>query len=242
MPNEYYNELEFESIDYNPRITKFYQDIDDDFKISSPDLDLSYLGERTIAVWDKLVENFELFYATREIGAESEYDFFRRVQSCLNRNADTFERHLEVYDDDIANPVLGRTEKITYDTTDKRDATVNNDITYGRTTTDTESGNNVEHHVEVPASNPSDDTDRSRDKTDFGHVNTENNSGTDSNEVTNDETRKMTGTVTTELSDLGVRPNYETMNGFLENNKTYIQFFIERFEECFAPRYKRVYF
>lgn len=220
----------------------FYQDVEPEFKLSSANIDTSYLGERTLAVWNKLVENFELYYATREIGFNTEFEFFNRLQSCLNRNADTYERQLEVYDDDIAKPILGRTEKITYDTKDRRDSNIATSTTYGRTTVDTESGQNTEHHVEVPADVPSDDTDRSRDKTSFGHVNTQNNSGTDQDLGVSDDTRKMTGTVTTELSDIGVRPNYETLNGFLENNKSYIQFFIETFEECFAPRYQRVYF
>lgn len=237
-----YHEYLFESLDYEPRTSMLYTDVSDEFKLSSADVDTSRLGVRTLAVWDTLVENFELFYATREIGYDTEIGFFSAMQSCLNRNADTFERQLEVYDDDIAKPILGRTEKVTYDTIDKRDGTFDSDITYGRVTTDTESGNNIEHHVEVPADNPDDDTDRTRDRTEFGHSNTESNEGTDKAKQKNDETRKMTGTVTTELSDIGVRPNYETMNGFLRENKTYIQFFIEVFEECFAPRYKRVYF
>jgi len=246
-------EYEFTSIDFSPLISKMYKDIDDDYKITN--LDTSYFdlpvtidGVETTrcpllkAVWNILVDNFELYYDTREIGGQTEYDFFCIMQSCLNRNADTLERQLKVYNDDIANPILGRKEIVTYDTTDKRDADTTVDTTYGRTTTDTESGQNVDHHVEVPADSPNNDTDRSRDKTSFGHVNTEANSGVDTDHGVNDETRKMTGTVTTELSDLGVRPNYESLNGFLENNKTFIQFFIETFEKCFAPRYQRVYF
>ena len=115
MFDDYFDELEIIASDVNPTISKFYSTISEDYRIVSENLDTSYLGERTLAVFDKLKDNFELYYATREIAGESEFDFFRMLQSCLNRNADTFERQLEVYDDDIAKPILGRVEKVTYD-------------------------------------------------------------------------------------------------------------------------------
>lgn len=245
------NDYEIETIDSPALISEMYQDIDDDYKITK--LDTSYFDNtirtgqpacpRLKAVFPILCANFELYYATREIGGFSEYDFFCMMQSCLNRNADTFERQLAVYDDDIANPILGRTEKITYDTQDKRDATATGSLSYGLQTVRAENGGEIEHHVEVPADAPQYDVDRSRDKREFDNrTTTDTNSGTDESQNIDDETRKMTGTVTTELSDLGVRPNYESLNGFLDQNRTFIQEFINKFEECFAPRYRRVFF
>ena len=38
---------------------------------------------------------------------------------------------------------------------------------------------------------------------------------------------------TTTLSDLGVRPNYETLNGFLDNNRTLYTVFNNFFKDCF---------
>lgn len=244
-------EYDIHGLDYNPTISKFYDDIDTSFKIDN--LDISYfdyerkVGEiscpRLKAVWSLLCNNFNLYYATREIGGNSEYDFFCILQSCLNRNADTFERQLAVYDDDIANPILGRTEKVTYDTNDNRTNTGTTELQHGMKTERKQEGSETNHHVEVPADSPSYDTDRSRDKLDFEQrKTTDTNSGTDTNAINLNDERTMKGTVTTELSDLGVRPNYESLNGFLDNNRTFIQEFINKFDECFAPRYQRVFF
>lgn len=246
FPSDY----EFMSLDNQPCVSEFYEDIDADYKINK--LDTSYFDyvrkdgitacPRLKAVWQLLCDNFNLYYATREVGGESEYDFFCMMQSCLNRNADTLERLLSVYDDDIANPILGRTEKITYDTVDDRENTGYTNMQHGLHTSRTEGGQDVMHHVDVPADTPQYDTDRTRDKNEYGHTVSDVNSGTDTNNVNLEDKRTMTGTVTTELSDLGVRPNYESLNGFLDNNRTFIQEFINVFEECFAPRYGRIYF
>lgn len=243
-------EYDFMAEDNPPSISIAYQDISEEFKVQH--LDTSYFDferdgkpscPRLKAVWNLLCENFNLYYATRDIGGFSEYDFFCMMQSCLNRNADTFERQLAVYDDDIANPILGRTEKVTYDTLDDRKSDFDSEVHYGQIVTRTEGGNEITHNVEVPADNPDYDTDRSRSRLEFkDRATTDANTGQDTGNNHNDETRKMTGTVTTELSDLGVRPNYESLNGFLDNNRTYIQEFINKFDECFAPRYRRVIF
>ena len=247
------NEYIFQAIDNEPIVSEMYQDIDSEFKISN--LDTSYFDivkdelagttmcPRLKAVWSLLCSNFDLYYATREIGGYSEFDFFKMMQSCLNRNADTLERQLTVYDDDIAMPILGRTEKVTYDTHDNRTNTGTTEVTLGSSITRTQAGNEINHHVEVPADTPAYDTDRSRDKLEFtNRTTTDAGSGTDTTELDLADDRAMTGTVTTELSDLGVRPNYESLNGFLDNNRTFIQEFINVFEECFAPRYRRVIF
>lgn len=241
---------EFTSLDNEPIVSEFYKDVPECYKISA--LDTTYFDYERVehepacprlkAVWQLLCDNFNLFYETREIGGYSEYDFFKMMQSCLNRNADTFERQLAVYDDDIANPILGRTEKVTYNTVDDRNNTGYTNIAKNTSVTRTEGGADTMHHIEVPADAPTYDTDRSRDKTNYGRTVTDANTGVDTNNVNLEDKRTMTGTVTTELSDLGVRPNYESLNGFLDNNRTFIQEFIDKFDECFAPRYGRVLF
>lgn len=240
-------------IDTSPAISEYYETIDDEYKISQ--LDTSYFREQVEkkgvvttrcplldAVWNTLVSNFELYYATREIGGESEYDFFNMLQSCLNRNADTYETQLEFYYEEVNKPVIGRTEKITYNITDKREQDVANVTKYGHSDRNTESGSDLAHHVDVPADSPENDTDRYRDKTDFGKVTFNKEGGGDTNVSAVDDEAKRTGSQTTELSSLGIKPNVEYMNEYLDTNKTFIQYFIESFEECFAPRYKRVYF
>ena len=242
--NEYFN-----SIDDIPIVSELYSNIDSQYKINN--LDISYFDykrdghlscPRLKAVWSLLCDNFNLYYATREIGGYSEYDFYSLLQSCLNRNADTFERQLAVYDDDIANPILGRTEKVTYDTKDDRSNTGSTQMNHGLSTTRVEGGNDILHHIEVPADLANYDTDRSKDKTEYGRRVTDTNSGIDINTLNLADNRAVTGTITTELSDLGVRPNYESLNGFLDKNRTFIQEFIDKFDECFSPRYHRIYF
>ena len=254
-----YTDYYFQSLDNPPSVSEMYDDISEEFKIQN--LDTSYFDQQITvkgvqttrcpllkSVYSLLCDNFNLYYATREIGGYSEYDFFCMMQSCLNRNADTFERQLNVYWDDIANPILGRTEKVTYNTKDKRDNTGTTELEHGLETERLQKGEEITHHVEVPADSPSNDVDRSRDKLTFSdptsnpRITKDSNSGTDTNTVNLHDVRQMTGDVITELSDLGVRPNYESLNGFLDNNRTFIQEFINKFEECFAPRYRRVYF
>lgn len=211
MPISYdrYKEPDFFLTDVRPRLTMFYKDIDDDFKFDK--LDFSYVQKycpNLNSKLDILKEVFPLHFDDYEIGSESEYGFFLQMQDALITNADTMERQLEVYNDDIAKPILGRTEKVTYDLTNIRD----------------ETGNNNESVVDLPVDDPQYDKDSSRTK---ATVNTNRN-----------DTQK--GSVTTELSDLGVRANYESLNGFLDNNRTFVKFFYMCFEGCFSPRYRRV--
>lgn len=247
------NEYDIYPIDVAPAISEYYKDVDEEYKIDN--LDTSYFAlsvEKNgvittrcpllASVWNILVTNFNMYYATREIGADTEVEFFNRLQSCLNRNADTYEVQLEFYFNDTNKPVIGRTEKITYDVTDTHEQDVASVNKYGRTATERNSGAEMYHHVEVPADSPEDDTDRIRDKNEYGKVVSNKDGGKDTNVSSVDGEQKRTGTQTTEISSLGIKPNVEYMNEYLETNKTFIQYFIESFEECFAPRYKRVYF
>ena len=236
-----------------PAISEFYQDVDTDYRIDN--LDISYFSHIVVkngitttrcpllsAVWNTLVANFNLYYATREIGGETEYDFFNMLQSCLNRNADTYETQLEFYYQEVNKPVIGRTEKITYNITDKREQDIASLSQAKDRTLNSDSGADLNHHVEVPADAPQNDTDRTRDKYDYGKKTSIQGDSNGSSVSAMDDEQKRTGTQTVELSSLGIKPNVEYMNDYLNENKTFIQYFIESFEECFAPRYKRVYF
>jgi hypothetical protein len=134
--------------------------------------------------------------------AKTFVNFINRLQISYDENADTFERLLEVYESDIAKPILGRTEKITYDLSNV--ATGDN--------------NSESNHIDIPRDNPTDENPTYKD----GSISEINN------------TTKQTGTQTTELSDLGVRPNYESLNGFLDNNRTYYKVFVEYFKNNFT--------
>ena len=176
----------------------------------------------TNARWDDLIDFSNRYYAKFEIMGETWADFRDRLQLFYDKGADTFERLLEVYNDDIAKPILGRTEETTYDLTDTNTGTVKDTGTVGN------NGTNKTKVIDVPADNPDDDTPTQRDETE------NNNTQTNDLTRTDDLTHKQTGSVKTELSDLGVRPNYESLNGFLDNNRTYYDVWVGLFKDCFA--------
>lgn len=214
----------------------------------------------TKASWTKFTDFAKRYYRHFEIVGRTYQDFADNLQVAYDLGADTLERQLEVYQDDIAKPILGRIEKTTYDLTNndtdngtdsetvKVEATGSNDVTTTNnltTSTDTDSQtNNID--VPIDATNPNSQTPSSIVKTDGSE--TTSNTGTVKNESsdssTQDTTRnltrqntgqhKQTGTVTTELSDLGVRPNYESLNGFIDNNRTDLVVFVWLFRDCFA--------
>jgi len=154
------------------------------------------------AVWTGLIAHANKYYAQREIVGETIQDFFDEISLSYDNNADTLERLLSVYQDDIAFPMLGRSEKTTYDVTDVNSGSAEN------------SGENID----TPLFGTS--TDRPSSKTKGINSSTGNNI--------------RTGTVLTELSDLGVRPNYESLNGFLDANRTLNKFFVDLFKKDFT--------
>lgn len=176
----------------------------------------------TNARWADLIDFAKRYYAKFEVNGETWADFRDNLQLMYDKGADTFERLLEVYNDDIAKPILGRTEEVTYDLTDTNTGTVKDTGTVGN------NGTNKTKIIDVPADNPDDDTPTQRDETE------NNNTQTNDLTRTDDLTHKQTGSVKTELSDLGVRPNYESLNGFLDNNRTYYDVWVWLFRDCFA--------
>ena len=146
---------------------------------------------------DDFTRAFDMHYGRYEINADTYQDFLDLLKEVLLINADTVERLLEVYDSDVAKPILGREETRTLTTTEE-----------GIADASTES-------IDVPADNPLDDKPTSKGR-----------SGQTSN-IVRDEIE------TTTLSDLGVRPNYETLNGFLDHNRTLYKVFNDLFKNCF---------
>lgn len=146
---------------------------------------------------DGIITAFDLHYGRYEINADTYQDFLDLLKETLLINADTVERLLEVYDSDIAKPILGREET--------------------RTLTIEEEGiaDASSENIDVPADNPLDDKPTTKGR-----------SGQTSN-VVRDEIERTT------LSDLGVRPNHETLNGFLDNNRTIYTVFNNLFKDCF---------
>ena len=191
--------VDFKSLmgDDDPYWTLHYRDVPEPFRLAdawevlTDDLPLMQSRKKG------LITAFDLHYGRYEINADTYQDFLDLLKETLMINADTMERLLEVYDSDVAKPILGREEVRTLTTTEE-----------GIADASTES-------IDVPADNPLDDKPTSKGR-----------SGQTSN-VVRDEVE------TTRLSDLGVRPNYETLNGFLDNNRTLYSVFNDLFKNCF---------
>lgn len=210
--------------------------------------------------WETLIDFASRYYRHFEIVGLTYKDFQDNLQLAYDIGADTMERLLEVYNDDIAKPILGRTEKVTYDTKntatggyeDSEDTTVegtteNDNTTTNNLTTAYESEGQTDN-IDVPVDSSSPNTQTPSQVTKNSGNDTTTNTGTVKNEGsvtennstnrklkhTDDSTNAQTGTVTTELSDLGVRPNYESLNGFLDNNRTYLEVFVWLFRDCFS--------
>lgn len=158
---------------------------------------------KTSAIKTYLFDIAERHYKYYQIVGNTYVNFLEQLQLSLDENIDTLERLIEVYNSDIAKPILGRTETVTYDLTN---------------TGEVKQGESRTENIDNPVDDPEDLTPSNIVKTD--------NTG-------NKNENKQSGTVTTELSDLGTRPNYESLNGFLENNKTVAKFFIDIFKDNF---------
>lgn len=184
---------------------------------------LTYPSDRplTYALKDALNDFATSYYRNHEIIGETYEDFQANLQSDLLLNIDTFEKMMEVYRDDIAKPLQSRTIKRTYDITD---AGTGKGKSSGTSKIDSDITNT---DYDLPIDNP---TGQAVQKsTSEGTTN-----NTDSASSESESTQKKTGTETEEWSDVGVAPNYELLNGFLDNNRSYYQVFISFFENCFT--------
>lgn len=175
----------------------------------------------SLAVKDKLVDFAERFYRDFEIVGKTYVDFSLNLQVDLDLNIDTLEKMLEVYNDDIAKPTQSRTIKRIYDTSD--------DTTGSTTSEDSSSINNDSETTdyEIPLDNG---TAQGVSKQESGSTTGAHSTNT----VNNNQSMKKTGTETEEWSDVGVAPNYELLNGFLDNNRTMYAVFVDFFRNDFT--------
>ena len=183
--------------DDDPYWTLYYKDVPEPFRLADA---WSVITDDLPLMQSKrsdFTKAFDMHYGRYEINADTYQDFLDLLKETLLINADTVERLLEVYDTDIAKPILGReeTRTLTIEEEGIADASTEN--------------------IDVPADNPLDDKPTSKGR-----------SGQTSN-IVRDEIE------TTTLSDLGTRPNYETLNGFLDNNRTLYKVFNDLFKNCF---------
>ena len=229
----------------NPYYSMFYRDVPEEYRISNF-LTVPTKRVLTNQFLPTLLESLELYYSDFEIVGQTLEDFKRLVQIAYNLNGETFERMLSVYDDDIAFPILGRTEKVIYDLIDTDDTTKNGTDTLSSNATTTETPNLTDtiqsesSRSDIALTNPSEnypsETTKNNDTSTKSGTNTVTGENSENRTINDNENRTATkkGTVTTELSDLGVRPNYESLNGFIDNNRTAEKQFIDIFRDCFT--------
>ena len=67
----------------------------------------------TAEMWTALCDKADAHFAMYEIVGDTFHDFLDRMNDAWAQNEDTFFRLMAVYNDDIANPILGRTETVT---------------------------------------------------------------------------------------------------------------------------------
>ena len=168
---------------------------------------LNYPTDRplTYALKDKLNEFANSYYRNWEIVGTTYADFQTNLEVALLENIDTFEKMMAVYDDDIAKPLQSRTIIRTYDIED-----TNSGVT---------SSNVANTNYDLPIDNP-----------DGQAVDKSTGDGT----TTASNTYKHKGSEKEDWSDVGVAPNYTLLNGFLDNNRSYYNVFVNFFKDCFT--------
>ena len=219
--------------DDGPYLTMSYRDVPKGFRIT--DLEPVADAPLTAQYWTRLTQYADLHFRNHEVIGKTLMDFFNNIQDSYYLNADTLEKALEVYNDDIAKPTQSRTIKRTHSETETLPNGKSERTTvYGHKVVD--SGNNSGTTTDIELAIENDDESPSSKQTTSGNTsNTETHSGTDTEteNVTGGQ-RKNDSTDTEEWSDVGVAPNYELMNGFLDNNRTMENIFISFFNDCFT--------
>lgn len=175
----------------------------------------------TYAVKDKLVDFANTYYRNYEIVGYTVKDFSWNLQCDLMENLDTFEKMLAVYDDDIATPTQSRTIKRTYDISDDSEQATDGSNTNNAT------DSNTTKTYELPIDNGA---SQEIERTESNGSNTSNGTNKSSSTGKN----RHYGTEIEDWSDVGVAPNYELLNGFLDNNRSLYREFVRYFENDFT--------
>ena len=205
--------------DDDPITTLALRDVVEGFGFSA----LSFPTDKplTYALRDKLVDFATRYYRNHEIIGATLRDFQDNLQLDLDANIDTFEKMLAVYDDDIAKPTQSREIRRTYDLLDTTED--QEDIS----TTSTTNNSSESTDYDIPVDNG---TAQGVSKQESGSTTGAHSTNT----INNNQSMKKTGTETEEWSDVGVAPNYELLNGFLDNNRTMYAVFVDFFRNDFT--------
>lgn len=216
-----------------PYLSMVYRDVPEGFRIT----DLTPMSgcPLTAEYWSRLTGFADRHYRNHEIVGMTFVDFFENLRDSYYLNADTLEKALEVYYDDIAKPTQSRTIKRTHTENETLpDSKTKRTTEYGHVvdTSGNSSGSttDIEYAIENSDDAPSDKSLTESEATD---KETHSGSDTETENITGG-TRDLESTDTEEWSDVGVAPNYDLMNGFLDNNRTMEMIFISFFNDCFT--------
>ena len=219
--------------DDEPTVSFNYRDVPQGFRIT----DLEPLADAPLSAryWDRLTEFADLHFRNHEIVGRTFVDFFENLKDSYHLNADTLEKALEVYHDDIAKPTQSRTIRRTHEETENLpDGSTERRTVYGHKVNREGDGSGTTTNIEF-AIEGTDETPSDKAVTDSNATDSETHSGTDTEtEATTGGTRKLTTNDSEDWSDVGVAPNYELMNGFLDNNRTMENIFVSFFNDCFT--------
>lgn len=210
-----------------------YDKVPDGFRLTDlafPPVDTHPLSN---AVKDRLLDFADRWYDGWEIVGDTYTEFHFNCQLALDEKVDNLEKFLEVYWDDIAKPTQSRVIKRTYDT--QQDDTENES---GNATADSngssEGTNNSDTtDYDIPLDNGELQGTSSSKGTVTNTSQNVNHSASTSNKNRTGSS-KHTGTETEEWSDVGVAPNYELLNGFLDYNRSVQDVFVSYFYDCFT--------
>ena len=210
-----------------------YKDVPQGFRIT--DLEPIANAPLSTQYWQRLTQFADLHFRNHEIVGKTFVDFYENLQDSYYLNADTLEKALEVYFDDIAKPTQSRTIKRTHEETETLpESETTRSTQYGHKvqTDGTANGSttDIEYAIEGTDATPS-----TKSENDSTASDTETHSGTDTEtENIKGGTRKLVTNDSEDWSDVGVAPNYELMNGFLDNIRTMEFIFCNFFNDCFT--------
>ena len=185
------------------------------------------------AVKDRLLDFADRWYSGWEIVGDTYAEFLFNCQLALDEKVDNLEKFLEVYWDDIAKPTQSRVIKRTYNTQQDTEDSEHGSVTTDANGSNENSTNTDNTDYDIPLDNGElQGTASSKGTTTSTGQNTSHSANISTRSGTGKT--KHTGTETEEWSDVGVAPNYELLNGFLDWNRSVQSVFVSYFYDCFT--------
>ena len=210
-----------------------YRKVPDGFRLTDLVFPPSETHPLSNAVKDKLLDFADRWYDGWEIVGDTYTEFHFNCQLALDEKVDNLEKFLEVYWDDIAKPTQSRTIKRTYNTQQDTEDSEQGSVTTDANGSNENSTNTDNTDYDIPLDNGElQGTASSKGTTTSTGQNTSHSANISTRSGTGKT--KHTGTETEEWSDVGVAPNYELLNGFLDWNRSVQSVFVSYFYDCFT--------